>query len=135
MLQKYFLHDFDIFFLFVYRCHLTNKEMVWFVIWIKLCERSFLFFFLFSSVKIRKELSNFCKTEKKKIYLLQSLENCWKILLWWTPRSKHRVGFVDILINLINVAKIELCCTLLKIKVRKEEVLGFFLFQSLLKML
>jgi hypothetical protein len=53
-----------------------------------------------------------------------------EILLWWTPRSKHRVGSVDILINLINFVKIELCCTLLKMKVRKEEVFGFFLISE-----
>ena len=37
-------------------------------------------------------LSNFCKIKKINIiYLLQSLKNSCKILLWWTPRSKHRV--------------------------------------------
>ena len=48
---------------------------------------------------------------------------------------KNRVGSVDILINLINVVKIELCCTLLKMKVIKEEVFCIFKFQNLLKML
>jgi hypothetical protein len=95
--------------------------MVWFVLWIKLCEKIF-FFFLFCLVKIRKELSNFCKNEKKKIYLLQSLKNSCKILPWWTPRSKHRVVFFYILINLINVVKIELCW-------EKKKFLGFFYFR------
>jgi hypothetical protein len=48
-----------------------------------------------------------------------------EILLWWTPRSKHRVGSVDILINLINFVKIELWN-------ESEKRRSFFLFFNLI---
>ena len=81
------------------------------------------FFSFFVYWGSEKNYLTFVKMKTKYIiYLLQSLKNSCKILLWWTPRSKHRVGFFYILINLINIVKIELCW-------EKKKFLGFFYFR------